>query len=599
MNQSWFEMPEIRRRTFAKSVWIPLRAVNTIEEIGKHGFAGYKLEFFGAGSLAVPVDKKTEAEKLDWNDVGISHCHSGYIQDDEYIPSNVYKMYDGKLTGECLVLEQRGNSNEKNEWHLNQDFVITLGLKREGDVWIRPDEGYIEVAKLYRREDSSPYLIEVRAMHLRDYLCARKMALYITSYRDRAEVVENVAHLSWKEKSLTEKKGMDRWEGGIFEIHEGGMAFGEKTAVFHAARTDVDPEEDVPTFGLPTNDNVKSKSWVKKYHERKLYRVEGELWRNEWIEPASKSPLVRRDKIPPTIFFITDAEGNQENRETLVSSSRWLWFRPDVVIALTHYRGGSLSWYTKDTGSVGCSPDDNVHFGINNLGLVNVYAKDIGILPDWQQKIWAGHNISPEGKVSKELLASQMKAEPANTQAPEAFLLKGLAKLNHLAKAKYGITIVRSHEQIPKLIERSHRFRATDKNGLFALAKDLARITADSFDAKAMQKIVAPPKGIKWASLKSLENLLATIVDSSHAKAMLSPLFGIYELRLADAHLSRKDIEGAFKLLRVDCKLPTIIQGYQLLNSCVSSIYEICRVIGDEKNHNSQKEDSPATSHNS
>ena len=192
-----------------------------------------------------------------------------------------------------------------------------------------------------------------------------------------------------------------------------------------------------------------------------------------------------------------------------------------------------------------------------------------------------------------------MEAEPANTEAPEAFLLKGLAMLNHLAKARYGITIIRSHEQIPKLIERSHRFRATDDDGLFALAKDLARITADGFDAKAIQKLVAPPKETKWGSLKSLENLLATTLEPSHARAILSPLFGIYDLRLADAHLSKKDIEDTFRLLNVDRKLPTIIQGYQLLNSCVSCIYEICRVIRDEKNHISQKKDRSATSHNS
>ncbi|MBA7556361.1 hypothetical protein ES705_49066 [subsurface metagenome] len=221
------------------------------------------------------------------------------------------------------------------------------------------------------------------------------------------------------------------------------------------------------------------------------------------------------------------------------------------------------------------------------------------MLPDWQQKIWAGYNISPEGKVSKELLASQMEAVPASTQAPEALLLKGLTMLNRLAKEKYGITIIRPHEQIPELIERSHRFRATNKDGLFALAKDLARITADSLDAKAMQKLVPPPKGTKWGSLKSLENLLATTLDPSRARAILSPLVGIYELRHADAHLSKKDIEDTFKLLNVDRKLPTIIQGYQLLNSCVSSIYEIYRAIRDEKNHDSQKEDSPATSHNS
>lgn len=367
MKQEWFEMPEVRRRTFERAVWIPLRATDTIEEIGQHGQAGYKYEFFGAGSLAVPVEQRTCADKLGWTGVGIGHSHCGYIQDDEYTPSNVYKDHGGELVGEHLVLRQRGNSKENTEWHLNQDFVITLELKREGDVWVRFDEGYIEIAKLYRREDDSPYLLEVRASHLRDYLCARKMALYITSYRDRVEIVENADHITWKEGLVTENNEMDRWEGRISEIHEGGMPFGSKTAVFHVARTDVDEEEDVPTYGFPTDDGVKSESWTKEDHGRKLFRVQGELWRNEWIDPAATSPLIRGDKTPSTVFFITDAEGTQENKDTLTQGSRWLWFRPDVVVPLAHRRGGSLRWHTRYTGSVGCSPDYSVHFGINKL----------------------------------------------------------------------------------------------------------------------------------------------------------------------------------------------------------------------------------------
>lgn len=572
-------MPEVRRRTFEKSVWIPLRAINRIEEIGQHGYAGYKSEFFGAGSLAVPIEKKTNAEKLGWMDVGISHSQSGYIQDDEYIPSNVYKDYGSDLIGEHLVLEQRGNSKENTEWHLNQDFVITLGLKREGDVWVRPDEGYIEIAKLYRRGDDSPYLLEVRASHLRDYLCARKMALYITSYRDRVEVVENADHITWKEGLVSENNEMDRWEGRVSEIHEGGMPFGGKTAVFHVARTDVDIDEDVPTFDFPADDVVKSESWTKEHHGRKLYRIKGELWRNEWIDPAPVSPIIRGDETLSTVFFITDAEGTQENKETLVKGSRWLWFRPEVVVALAHRRGGSLSWYTRDTGTVGCSPDYNVHFGINKLGLVNVYAKDIGLLPDWQQKIWAGYNVSPDGKVSEELLASQMKAEPANTQAPEAFLKDGLKLLNVLALQKLGITLLRDHAYIPELIEKSHRFRAIDKAGLYALAKDVARLTADSIDAAAIQTIVSPPKGTKWGSLKSLENLIATKIDPRIARSMLGSLVGVYELRHGDAHLPGEVVDEGLDLIGIDQRLPYVHQGHQLLHSCVSSIYGIADVL--------------------
>src|SRR5215510_13695633 len=162
--------------------------------------------------------------------------------------------------------------------------------------------------------------------------------------------------------------------------------------------------------------------------------------------------------------------------------------------ALAYRRGGSLSWYTRDTGSVGSSPDYSVHFGVNSLGLINVYAKDIALLPEWQQKVWAGYNMSPEGKVSEELLASHMKADPTNTQTPEEFLAKGLSKLNHVARAHLGIMIIRQHDQIAELIAHAHRFRATDKEVLFALAKDLARLTADSIDADALQKLVSPPQ---------------------------------------------------------------------------------------------------------
>jgi hypothetical protein len=55
------------------------------------------------------------------------------------------------------------------------------------------------------------------------------------------------------------------------------------------------------------------------------------------------------------------------------------------------------------------------------LGLITVYAKDLAYLPEWQQQIWAGFNISPEGGISKELYASQVKAVAPRTLAPKIF----------------------------------------------------------------------------------------------------------------------------------------------------------------------------------
>jgi len=561
-------------------VWIPLRAVNTIEEVGNYGKVGYKREFYGAGSLAVPIENKGKAKELGWMHVGIGNEHRPYVESGRYVPSDVYEHHSGEMIGIPLVLQQRTNCEEVRVWHLHQDFVIALRLLGENDTWVCPDEGYIEVARLLRYPDGRPYLLEVRAEHLRDYLCARNMSLYVTSYRSREAVVEDASHISWQDNPATEISDMDRWEGRVVAIHEGGRGYGAETAVFHVARTDVDPGEDVPTFDFPSDDSVSSKSWVVKDKGRKLFYVQGELWRNEWIDPGELSPRIREDEIPSTVFFITDAAGKRESKHTLVRGSRWLWFRPAAIMALSHRRGGSLRWYTKDTGSVKCSPDYRVHFGINKLGLVNVYAKDIGLLPEWQQRIWAGFNISPEGGVSEELLASQMRAMPARTQAPEGFLSDAYSTLNKVVTEKTGKPLFREHAQRADLLRLAHRFRAADQAGLLSLAKDLARLTADSIDTKLLQNIVSPPKDEKWGSLKSLEKVLALVISPEQARKTLSPLVGIYELRHADAHLPSSDVSVALALVGIRSESSTIEQGYQLLYSLVSALYRIAEVIG-------------------
>lgn len=577
MGQKWFEMQEILRQKLNNKIWIPLRSVNYSAKNGKYGYVGYKEDFFVAGSIAVATSEREKAEKLQWADVGISHQHSGYYNDGSYQPCDIYV---GECNGLHLVLDQYFNSKDTSEWHLHQDLVITLGLKREGDVWVCPREGYIVVARLKREENDKPCLIEIRSEFLKDYLCARDMALLITSFYERREVVSDVKHINWIDGNKNEELDRGKWEGRIIEIHEGGHPYGEKAFVMHMERTDVNDTDDIPDISdVPTSENTASKSWEKEYQGRKLYNVSGLLWRNEWIEPANISVRIKGDKITAPVFFIVDEQGNKESQESLEHSGKWLWFKPDVMMALAHHRGGSLEWYTKDTGSVGCAPDCDVHFGVNELGLINVFAKDIVSLPQWQQQIWAASNCSPDGGVSKELLASQVHVEPAVTQAPEAFLELEIENVNKIAEEKLGGKLFIQHDIASELYKKTHRFRAVDSSGLYSLAKDIARLTADSLNISLMQKIVTPPKKEKWGSLKTLENLLATKIDPKNARTILSPLVGAYELRHGDAHLPGNALNDAFKLVGIEENIPTIMQGYQLVCSCVSSIAQIRMIL--------------------
>jgi len=78
-HQSWFEMPEIRKRFFDKSVWIPLKERSVLLREGGFGYLGYIEEYLGVNSIAVPLSQRPEAEKLGWTDIGTRSPNRGYI----------------------------------------------------------------------------------------------------------------------------------------------------------------------------------------------------------------------------------------------------------------------------------------------------------------------------------------------------------------------------------------------------------------------------------------------------------------------------------------------------------------------------------------
>jgi hypothetical protein len=228
-----------------------------------------------------------------------------------------------------------------------------------------------------------------------------------------------------------------------------------------------------------------------------------------------------------------------------------------------------------------------VTFGMNELGLVNVYAKDIAYLPYWQQQVWAGFNVGPDGKVCAELLRSQAVGEPAGTQAPEAFLKNELNRLDKAIQNEFGILPFKPHQDTAKIIAKCHRFRATNFDGLLELAKDLARLTADSIEKTELLKKLSPPKGENWGSLKSLEKLIALKVGEKLARTLAAPLFGVYDLRLADAHLPTRELEPAMKNAGVDPSKPAVIQGEMMLHRFVSALAGMSAAINGDlpKNH--------------
>ncbi|MBK8245092.1 MAG: hypothetical protein IPK88_16820 [Saprospiraceae bacterium] len=572
MTQDWFEMTDLKKRYFDKMVWIPLFQSMDVKK-GVFGFVDYTEEYFAFRTIAVPISQKVNAENLDWSDA--EYFDNSDRARDNYSPGYIYRNKDYGIVGENLVTEGRGNTEVCSDWFLNPDLLVALGLKQEGDIWKAIDFGFDEVIKINRDEKGYVQEILIKAQYLKDYLSARGMALYICSYRSRKQILENVDHIKWNDESIKVFE-LDKWEGSVNTIHEGGHLFDSGFAVLNISRTDVDYKEDVPNLEFPSENSTKTSEYEGKFEGKKLFIIEGELWRREWIEPAEKSTIVLDEEIEPTAFFITDNSGKKESRKTLDdNTSRWLWFKPNIINAILGVRGSKLIWYTQDTGRVGFL-SSQIHFGINSIGLINVLAVDMARLPDWQQNIWVGYNISPEGGVSAELLMSQMEARPAQTLPPEAYLHKATECVNEFLFKLYGIKVFKEYSDVTTLIGRIHRFRVNDKNSLFQLAKDIYLFIGERIDTAQIKKIVKPTKEEKWGQLISLEKLLSLKIDPQTAHDLLSPLWGIYTLRISDAHLASDDLSDAYKNCNLDETQPFVIQARQLIYCATDSLYNIC-----------------------
>ena len=596
----WFEMKRLRTKSLDSDVWIPLFSVEE-EQKGNHYEPGAENNDYCVRSILVSNQDFDKVCKLKWNDVFNQYEAVSWVDDAgvyvscdearESIRKDECDIKDGEdwwipFNGIYPVLIQSFECGEKSVWNLHQDIVVALKLFRKGDTWIRPDEDDVEVVRLTRDAEGKPQKMEIKNEFLKDYLCARQMGLYVLTYRARKMFFQNKPNIGWNKGCSEVILDNGKWWGTYNETTENGLPLGEKALVINATRTDIDSEDDVPVMDFPKDDCIQTTTKeVSISGKNVVHMLWGELWKNELILPGSESVRVRGDEPTKVPSFIIEASGKSVPSSELKDGMRWLWFDAEVANALLAKKRGFLVWYTLETGAIGCGQENSVHFGINDLGHITVYAKDIAFLPIWIQQIWAGYNISPDGGgVAKELMMSQVEAKPASSQAPERFLPIEYKRLNASFLNKYGISLFNITTEVDELLTKVNRFQSVTQDGFFELAKYLAKLVCDSINWKPLQKQLENVDP-KWRSMKTLQEFLIQKenLTEDQAKSLMAPFYGIDDLRQTDAHIKGPDADKAMQVIGINKDLIPLFRGTHMLIQFVNTIVMINEVITKEK----------------
>jgi hypothetical protein len=351
MNQDWILHKKETRRTFSRATWVPLRA-SCNDEQGEDQNIGYVSEFFGCGSVAFPPEHRVVAERLD---IGIACSVQPYAYKDGYYSSiEQYQYNDKEPIGVHFVFEHPQPVVGGRLWILNPDLVVALHLIKDGTNWVRPEENFVVVAREVLDEKGDHRLIEIKREFLIDYLAARNLSLRLSHYRQRVENVASLENSAYA--NLADQQ--EQRDGGRFELLIRNLedVYGGSWASFRVWRTDVDEDddEDAPVMGPESDENTASESSKGHLSGYEGVRIEGEFWRDEWIEHQGRSVRVRGDEDQALPQFIVETDGTRMVSANLNNEDigRWLWFRSSVVNELLNHRGFSMKWYTAETGGI-------------------------------------------------------------------------------------------------------------------------------------------------------------------------------------------------------------------------------------------------------
>lgn len=576
MTKEWIRLEKETKRRFSSSTWVPLRA--SLDQRGDMDITkvGFSNEVFAAGSVAISPENRELGEKLSWSDIGIGHSVLPYAYSDGYYsPIDQHQYNDKQPIGVELVFEHPQPVVGGRRWIINPDLIVALRLIKEGDNWVRPEEDFDVVIRERRNKNSDHEIIEIKSEYLLDYLAARGLALRISYYYQR---VENVSQLEGTEYEGLEGEDGEREDGRFsLRIRKSDETWGGTWAMFRAWRTDLDEDADAPVLGPENSDNVDFEKTSGRRSGYEGFHVEGEFWRDEWIDHKGKSYRVRGDEVGGLPDFIVDVDGTRSPSKILNSEDvgKWLWFRAEVISAFLGRRGFSLEWFTLETGGLCSTSGYRTHFGLNDSDLITVYAYDIARLPAWEQRLWAAHNVAPEGGVSRELTAAQVRSAPADTSAPEEDLFMILSDFDEAFMRKYGTKLFGHDLDHNDARTKISRFQGSNGASVLRVAKELVRVFSDRINVQGLREISNHKDKNKLGSNKLLESILADASDRDSARKMFGVITGVYDLRIGDAHPTSSGISDAFSLAEVDTSLSNLRQTQQMIRNFGLSIENI------------------------
>ncbi|MGI3164401.1 hypothetical protein [Pseudooceanicola sp. 200-1SW] len=215
-----------------------------------------------------------------------------------------------------------------------------------------------------------------------------------------------------------------------------------------------------------------------------------------------------------------------------------VFFNRSVLLKYDNSPDYSVKFASTTYGSID-TQEDSISFGLNRHGHVVMWLGDIAKLPEKEQFYLRSENIPSDHSLGSEFYDGQIEAvftelakEEVLFRLRSEFLSKSLARfgvaLGHLEAEAYDLALSFTPPVVDTPKERRH------------VADTLNKVYLESLDNAALNGVVKS-LGVKSpgpGSLKRLQTIMETMASNKEVAALMSPLYVLYDLRVAYSHLA-------------------------------------------------------------
>lgn len=215
-----------------------------------------------------------------------------------------------------------------------------------------------------------------------------------------------------------------------------------------------------------------------------------------------------------------------------------VFFKREVLLKYDNSPSYRVQFASTTYGTI-YTGEDHISFGINKNGLVVMWLGDIAKMPESEQYYLRSENVPSDHSIGSEFYEGQI--ECVFTEASrEDRLFKARSTFIEASFKRFAKKIAHLDDEVMSLALAFNRPVVDTEKERRHVVDTLNKIYIESFDNAALGDVLNSLGGDtkNLGSLKRLQGVLERALDSKDINSLLSPLYVLYDLRVAYSHLT-------------------------------------------------------------